>query len=352
MIRENKLKYALSLIIIILPSIVALFIKNSIDNMMRGAWYFTWLMPLILAVLHTGLLVLTRYIDPVKQGKKIENMTFFIIPALSIYVGSIFIAIMLGAKLNIGLVCAVLTGLGFIVMGNYIPKAKRNHTFGFKIKWTIANDDNWVATHRLSGKLFVIAGFVMLVAAFLPTVAVFITLAVLLVALCAIPAVYSYNFYKNQIASGAATEEEYRLEKTMGKKGVVAAVISTVCVTLIVCVLMTTGNIKYTFTDSELKIKPTFGGGVELQYSELKEAVIEYREERVSGSRVMGYGSPRLLYGQFRNDEFGSYTRYTYTKSDAAVIIYVGDEVIVISDKTTEDTLRLYETLVEYVNKE
>ena len=138
----------------------------------------------------------------------------------------------------------------------------------------------------------------------------------------------------------------------MGKKGVVAAIISTVCVTLIVCVLMTTGNFKYTFTDSELKIKPTFGGGIELQYSELKEAEIYYREEKVPGSRVMGYGSPRLLYGRFQNDEFGNYTRYTYTNSNASVIIFVGDEVIVIADKTTEDTLRLYETLVEYVNKE
>jgi hypothetical protein len=114
---------------------------------------------------------------------------------------------------------------------------------------------------------------------------------------------------------------------------------------------MTTGNIKYPFTDSELKIKPTFGGGIELQYSELKEAEIYYREEKVPGSRVMGYGSPRLLYGRFQNDEFGNYTRYTYTKSDAAVIIYVGDEVIVISDKTTEATLELYERLVDCVNR-
>lgn len=351
MIKENKIKYIISLIVILIPSFVTLFIKGSIDNVIKGAWYFTWLMPLVLAALHTGLLILTRYIDPVKQSKKIENIVFFIIPALSVYISAIFIAIMLGLDLDVNLICAVLLGVSFIVMGNYLPKAKRNRTFGIKLKWTIANDDNWVATHRLGGKLFVIAGILSFLTAFLPTKITFISLAVMLVFIVVIPTVYSYRFYRRQIESGEATEEDYKLEKVMGKRGVAAIIITSVSVILLVCVLMTTGNIKYTFTDSELKIKPTFGGGVELQYSELKEAVIEYREERVRGSRVMGYASSRLLFGQFRNDEFGSYTRYTYTKSDAAVIIYVGDTVVVISDKTTEATLELYERLVDCVNR-
>ena len=79
MIRENKIKYLISSIIIVLPFLVSILIKDNIGNMMKGAWYFSWIMPLVLLALHTGLLILTRYIDPVKQDKKIENIIFFII---------------------------------------------------------------------------------------------------------------------------------------------------------------------------------------------------------------------------------------------------------------------------------
>ena len=349
MIKENKLKYIISLIIIVLPTVISMFIKSSLEDMMKAAWNFTWLMPLVLAVLHTFLLWLTRHIDPVKQSKKIENITFFIIPAISLYVGVIFIAIMLGLDINIGLVCSIILGVSFIIMGNYMPKAKRNRTFGIKLKWTVTNDDNWVATHRLAGKVFVVAGILCLILAFLPFKAMIISFVAILTAIVIIPTVYSYVFYKKQIAGGAATEEDYKDDKPMTKKGVAAVVISIVAISLLVCILMTTGGMNFTFTDDALEIKPSFGGGLTLEYAELDDAEIEYRDSKVPGMRVMGYASMKLLYGQFSNDEFGTYTRYTYTGSDSAVVIHTEGGVIVISAETSEDTLALYNTLVSKI---
>lgn len=350
MIRENKIKYLLSSIIIILPFLAAILIKDSIGNMMKSAWYFSWIMPLVLLALHTGLLILTRYIDSVKQDKKIENIIFFTIPALSVYTGVVFIAIMLGFDIDIGMICAVLMGVAFIVIGNYMPKAKRNHTFGIKLKWTVTNDDNWVATHRLAGKLFVIAGAVMLVMAFFPEIVTFITLTLLIIAIVVIPTVYSYKFYKKQIESGEATEEDYAYDKESWKKNKKIIIITAVAVTALIVILMLSGGIKFEFTDDSLKVKPSFGGSIELEYSELKTAYIEYREEKVPGTRVMGYGSAKLLYGQFRNDEFGNYTRYTYTKGEASIVIHTDDGIIVIADKTTEATRALYDELITRIN--
>ena len=350
MIRENKIKYLLSSIIIILPFLAAILIKDSIGNMMKSAWYFSWIMPLVLLALHTGLLILTRYIDSVKQDKKIENIIFFMIPALSVYTGVVFIAIMLGFDIDIGMICAVLMGVAFIVIGNYMPKAKRNHTFGIKLKWTVTNDDNWVATHRLAGKLFVIAGVVMLVMAFFPEIVTFITLTLLIIAIVVIPTVYSYKFYKKQIESGEATEEDYAYDKESWKKNKKIIIITAVAVTALIVILMLSGGIKFEFTDDSLKVKPSFGGSIELEYSELKTAYIEYREEKVPGTRVMGYGSAKLLYGQFRNDEFGNYTRYTYTKGEASIVIHTDDGIIVIADKTTEATRALYDELITRIN--
>ena len=72
MIRENKLKYLISCIIILFPSVIAFIIKESVTGIYKGAWHFTWILPLVLLLLHTGLLILTRYVDPIKQNKKIK----------------------------------------------------------------------------------------------------------------------------------------------------------------------------------------------------------------------------------------------------------------------------------------
>ena len=350
MIRENKLKYLISSALIILPSIVALFIKAPLGGMMRGAWFFTWLLPLILLLVHTGLLILTRYIDHVKQNKKIENIIFFTIPTISLYTGAIFIAIILGLKVDIGLVVGILMGVGFIIIGNYMPKAERNRTFGVKLKWTVANDDNWNATHRLAGKLFVVAGIISLITAFLPSTVMFIILTVQLVVIVAVPTVYSYLFYKKAIETGSATEEDYATDNKFSGKTVTIVAISILSVVIIIGVLVGAGGLKFDFTDDALLVEPTFGGGIELNYSELEDATIEYRDSRVDGTRVMGYGSATLLYGHFVNDEFGNYTRYTYTRGKASIVIYTNEGVIVIADKSTEETRAIYDELVTRVN--
>ena len=352
MIRENKLKYLISSIVIVLPFLVSLLIEGSINEMMKGAWYFSWIMPLILWGVHTGLLILTRYIDPIKQDKKIENIIFFIVPSISFYTGAIFIALMLGFDLNIGMVCAVLMGVMFIIMGNYMPKAKRNNTFGIKLRWTVTNDDNWIATHRLAGKVSVIVGIITLLTAFLPTMVMFVLLAVNIIAIAIIPTVYSYNFYKQQIASGEATEDDYSYDASKRKFNTKVIVIISVAMTVLICILMTVGSIKFEFGEESLRVKPSMGGGIELKYSELSErkTPIYYVEEKVPGTRVMGYGSTKLLYGQFKNDEFGMYTRYTYTKSTHAIIIHTDDGFIVLSGKTNAETWYIYQELVTRVN--
>jgi uncharacterized membrane protein len=346
MIKENKLKYIISSIIIILPFIVSMFIQGSVDDMMKGAWYFAWIMPLALFGLHTALLIITRRIDNIKQSAKIENLIFFMVPAISLYVGAIFIAIMLGLEFNIGMVIGVVMGISFIVMGNYMPKAKRNATFGMKIKWTLANDDNWAATHRLSGKVMVIAGIASFAISFLPMIAFFIAFTVIIVTMVTIPIVYSYWFYKNQIKTGAATEDDYKNGITLSKKAT-ASIIAIVAVSLIIVILMIfTGGLQFELGDDALTVKPTLGGGIELNYSELVDADIEYRDAKVPGTRVMGYGSAKLLYGQFRNDEFGNYTRYTYTDSEASIIIRTESGILVLADETTEKTQAIYTELL------
>ena len=347
MIKNNKLKYLISAILILIPSVVSLFLKGQMTSVMQGAWYFTWIMPVVLLVIHTGSLVLVQHIDKVKQDAKIENMIFFIIPAISLYAGSIFIAISLGFDTGVEMICSVLLGILLIVTGNYMPKAKRNRTYGIKIKWTLENDDNWVATHRLAGKLFVGAGIVTLFIGFLPVEIMFIVFAVILAITVAVPIAYSYRYHLRQVADGTATKDD-SLRGDNKKAGIASGVVVASLLVILVPIMLF-GKIGYTLGDNSLNIKPTFGGGIDITYSELADAEIEYRAETVPGHRVAGFGSPKLLYGQFKNDEFGMYTRYTYTDSNSAIVIRIDDKILVIADETPELTKALYDALLEKI---
>lgn len=67
-----------------------------------------------------------------------------------------------GLPIGIGVVC--------ILVGNVLPRARRNWMFGVRTPWTLTNERVWERTHRLAGYLFVLLGVALLVAAALPVV--------------------------------------------------------------------------------------------------------------------------------------------------------------------------------------
>lgn len=90
-------------------------------------------------------------------------------------------------------------GLLLIGLGNYLPRVKPNYTFGIRTPWTIASEEVWRRTHRMSGPLFVVAGIATLVAAFVALTAPEVSFAIMLVAILgvtAIAGVYSYVIWK------------------------------------------------------------------------------------------------------------------------------------------------------------
>lgn len=63
----------------------------------------------------------------------------------------------------VGIVVSVVAGIGLVLLGNYLPKVKRNYTFGCKTPWALDNDQNWRLTHRFAGVVMVLAGIVTVV---------------------------------------------------------------------------------------------------------------------------------------------------------------------------------------------
>jgi uncharacterized membrane protein len=56
-------------------------------------------------------------------------------------------------------------GLLLIVIGNYLPKTRRNYAMGVRTPWALADERVWDKTHRLAGPLFMLGGFVAVVGA-------------------------------------------------------------------------------------------------------------------------------------------------------------------------------------------
>lgn len=351
MTTKNKIKLLISSIVIILPTIAALILKEQVESKVRGAWHFTWILPVMLVALHVILhLVTFRENKAVAQNTKIVELTYWMLPALSVYISGVFMALSLGLDNLIGAIIAILLGAMFIIIGNYMPKAVRNRTFGLRIKWTLANEDNWNASHRFAGKVWVITGAVVLLGAFLPEMACIILMLVAIIPAVAAPILYSYLFYRKQLSDGTATKEDYSTypDRPKDKKRSTLATVIGALIVVGVVIMMFVGSITFTFADDSLKIDTTYGGGMTIDYEDIDSVV--YVDEGVFGMRVSGFASSKLLFGWFKNDELGSYTRYTYAGVDAAIIIRAGDDVIVIADETPELTKTLYNSLLEKVD--
>ncbi len=67
------------------------------------------------------------------------------------------------------MLAAVFGGLGLFLalLGNLLGKLRRNFYLGIRTPWTLADEANWYATHRLAGKTMVTGGVLVLVFAIL-----------------------------------------------------------------------------------------------------------------------------------------------------------------------------------------
>ena len=72
---------------------------------------------------------------------------------------------------------------------------------------------------------------------------------------------------------------------------------------------------------------------------------IELYENADFGMRVGGFGSARLLLGNFKSDKLGSYTLYAYTSSEDAVVISADGKALVIGDTKNQTAAEIYSRL-------
>lgn len=122
-------------------------------------------------------------------GKATIPLVMLITFVISVFYG-------LGKKINVMVIISIFVGFLLILIGNYLPKTKRNYTVGIKLPWTLNSDENWNKTHRLAGYFFILGGIFFLFTPFIGNeYLVFITFIIIGI----IPAIYSFYLYKNGV---------------------------------------------------------------------------------------------------------------------------------------------------------
>ena len=361
MIKKNKWKVIISSLIILLPIAPGLILWDRLPEQMAIHWgiggeadgwsspaFAVFFMPCLLLAIHWLCLFATG-LDKKQAGQnpKALGMIFWILPFTSLFASGLSYASAFGYKTNVMSFISVFLGILFLVIGNYLPKCKQNLTLGIKIKWTLANEENWNATHRFGGKVWMGCGILFMLCAFLPAVAFpFASIGVILLAVIP-PFLYSYLYYKKQLREGTATRQSFENKRHYPRWVMVVTLILVALIVVFCLVITFTGNISFRYEEASFTVEASYYKDVTVAYADI--TALEYREENVPGERIMGFGSARLSMGQFENQEFGRYTRYTYTSPQACVILTLGESKLVLSGHGVEETRQLYDELTARV---
>lgn len=103
------------------------------------------------------------------------------------------------ASIDIGKISCILLGCVFVIMGNYMPKAKKNAMLGVRTVWSMHNDITWMKSNRFGAVIFIISGVITIVLCFFTSgnVATVIMIANIIAASIIIT-LYSYSIYKKE----------------------------------------------------------------------------------------------------------------------------------------------------------
>jgi len=102
------------------------------------------------------------------------------------------------------------TGLMLVLLGNALPKSRPGFFVGIRTPWTITDTDNWIATHRLGGKLFMAAGALVMAVSLVPVGAEPVAIVVLVAVgfAAGIPVIYSWWLWKRKGPGEGMRREE------------------------------------------------------------------------------------------------------------------------------------------------
>lgn len=355
MLKKNLLKIILSCVLTLSPAAFGIIVWDKLPEVMATHWgisgnsdgfssrtFAVFGFPLILLALNL-LCIVTGAFDKRNRSPKVQNIRCFLVPCISVFTGAMTYSAAFGKVWDFVAVIPVILGLLFIILGNYMPKIRRNHTLGFKVKWTLQSEENWNATHRFCGKVMTCGGILVIFTLFLPAVIMFISTMTILLTSVVITLIYSYNYYKKELQY-----EDYEFEPLYNQKAYkISTIIALIIVPIIlvgISFVMFTGNISITYTDDSFTVDSVYYDSLTINYLDIDN--IEIFENDEIGTKEYGFNSTKLSLGKFNNKQFNSHTRYTYNNCKTIVAIESNGKTLLINDTTPDLTHKIYHKIL------
>ncbi|MDD3223959.1 MAG: SdpI family protein [Clostridium sp.] len=199
------------LMIIALEFIISAYFYKSLPNKLPIQWNFSGeansyvgklygslASPLAGLALYIMLLILPA-IDPSKASYKKFNATYqflkYLLVIFSFAMEIVTILPAVGIPINNKLIMQLSGPILIILVGNVMGRFRHNYFVGIKTPWTLASDEVWKKTHRMSGPLWVIGGILLLILSFTKINSDNVALAIILL-IVVVPIVYSYIIYR------------------------------------------------------------------------------------------------------------------------------------------------------------
>ena len=210
-IKINKELVLFTSILILLPSLVGCVFWNQLPeeipthfNLLGQADGYNHKMsaifglPTLMLLMH-WLLLFLMIKDPKSSNisSKIQVLIYWIIPFVSCLSMISIFGESLGYSMIGGLLAQIFMGVVMIVIGNYLPKTRRNYIIGIRLPWTLESDKNWRKTHRLAGKIWVLGGLLLFLNSFVQIYVYWVFFLTLLLVVL-MPGVYSYQLSKSE----------------------------------------------------------------------------------------------------------------------------------------------------------
>lgn len=185
--KNNKLMWIVSIIPLIISAVAIPFLPDEIPmhydmagNIDRwGSKYETFIFPILIIGFTIMWQCMIYYYDKKSTKAKVEkerveaasNVKVLRLVAISMAIafGIMHIAITYSSykesisnatasAVDINVVANVTWGIALVIIGGYLPKAKRNGIVGFRTNKTLSDDTIWQKANRFSGITLMIAG--------------------------------------------------------------------------------------------------------------------------------------------------------------------------------------------------
>lgn len=200
-------QFIVSCLLCLLPILVGLTVYGRLPDPMPSHWSFSgevndysakafviFGIPLLMAAVNAFVWFALSG-DPRKTGvtRQLRNMAGWLIPLFTLLLQTVTIAFALGYPISPAVVVPLVIGSLFILIGSYLPKCKQNYAMAIKNPWTLHSPEIWRRTHRLAGRLWVAAGFLLALNTFVGSRWLYIGL---IAVVACVPYAYSYALWR------------------------------------------------------------------------------------------------------------------------------------------------------------